>query len=165
MESTWGACLGQPEQGAAVLATAWWPRVLRPWELVKDRTVTRNTLGRQPQARWGGIHYKVDSSLQAAALHHLCGAAAPSGLQTSLPLHHDVNWTLAQQTATRNHTHTHTHKHNHTANAHTHTHTHTHTHNHNRAHINTHAHTDNLQQATTPCGIRTRDLWLIRPSL
>ena len=46
----------------------------------------------------------------------------------------------------------------------THTHTHTHTHNHNRAHINTHAHTDNLQQATTPCGGRIRDLWLVRPS-
>ena len=45
----------------------------------KDNRYQENGWADKPQARWGGIHCEVNSLLHAAALHHLCGAAAVSG--------------------------------------------------------------------------------------
>jgi hypothetical protein len=74
-----GACLSQTEEGATVLATAWWPRLLRRWELVEKITVTMIQLGGWAASALGWEMREANSKLQAAALQLYCGAAAPSG--------------------------------------------------------------------------------------
>jgi len=61
------------------LATAWWPRLLRRWELVEKITVTMIQLGGWAASARGWEMCKANSKLQAAALQLHCGAAAPSG--------------------------------------------------------------------------------------
>ena len=65
-----GAGLSQTEEGATVLATSWWPRPLRRWELVEKITVTRKTFGRMSRRRAGvGDSQSGNDMLPAAALH------------------------------------------------------------------------------------------------
>ena len=72
-----GACLGEPEQGAAVLATAWWPRLLRRWELMKEISVTRNTIGRMSRKRAGVGYVTKWTARCTPPLYTICAERRP----------------------------------------------------------------------------------------
>ena len=72
-----GACLGQPEQGAAVLAKTWWPRLLSRWELLKDITVTRNTVGRMSRKRTGVGYITKWTARCTPPLYTICAERRP----------------------------------------------------------------------------------------